>query len=147
MSDRVSNGLTLVMNIKSQESFLVLKGFLEGAAEQPPGENPIDKALNAIGKVHFARFVFLNEGQLAVITTYDGSFLNYIQAFTDKIGDIFNLLLSHMKDAPPLPVQENLPEFAEYVEANDLSFGKQIYSAYPNMTVVDILGLASQKTD
>lgn len=140
MATQVSNPLTLVMNIKSKEDFVALKNLLEKIDGSPPGKNPINNALTKIGTVHFARFVFLSEAQLAVITSYDGDFKLYIQAFTDEIGDVFNQLLSHMKDAPPLPVQENLRSFMEYVQVNDRSFGKSFYSAYPELTVEDILG-------
>lgn len=139
MTTQVSNPLTLVMNIKSPEDFIALKNMLEKIDSAPPGQNPINNALTKIGTVHFARFVFLSESQLSVITSYDGDFNLYIQAFTDQIGDIFNQLLSHMKDAPPLPVQENLKEFFEYVKVNDRSFGQSFYSAYPELTVFDIL--------
>jgi hypothetical protein len=44
---------------------------------------------------------------LGIITTYDGSFDDYLNEFIDEIGDIFNGLLQYMKDALPLPVQRN----------------------------------------
>lgn len=150
MTTQVSNPLTLVMNIKSPEDFVELQKLLGGIAAQPPGQNPIDNALTKIGTVHFARFVFLSETQLAVITSYDGDFVQYIQAFTDELGDIFDTLLSHMADAPPLPVKDNLKPFLEYIMANDRSrvngVLSTLYSAYPELTVVDILGMASKNS-
>jgi hypothetical protein len=93
--------------------------------------------------VHFARFVFLAPLQLSVITSYDGDFVQYIQAFTDELGDIFDTLLKYMVDAPPLPVKDNLKPFLEYIENNDRSrIGgvlQTFYSAYPTLTVFDIL--------
>ena len=146
MTTQVSNPLTLVMNIKSKEDFIELQKLLTGISDQPPGTNPIDNALTKIGTVHFARFVFLSEEQLAVITSYDGEFVQYIQAFSDALGDIFDALLSHMADAPRLPVQEHIKEFLEYIEANDRSrvngVLQPLYCAYPELTVVDILGAA-----
>lgn len=148
MTTQVSNPLTLVMNIKSQEDFVELQKLLGGISAKPPGENPIDNALTKIGTVHFARFVFLSETQLAVITSYDGDFVQYIQAFTDELGDIFDALLSHMSNPPPLPVQGNLKPFLEYVMANDRSRVNgelaPLYCAYPELTVQDILALASK---
>ena len=92
------------------------------------------------GPSHFARFVFLEDNtKLAVITTYDGSFEKYIQDFVDHVGEIFDVLLSHMKDAPPLPVQEHRDEFLAYVQANDLPGVGVFYSAYPDATVLTIL--------
>ena len=81
MSATVASPLTLVMTIKSPEDFAELKGLLAKLQGLPPDKNPITVALNRLATVHFARFVFLNDRQLAVITTYDGSFLEYIDAF------------------------------------------------------------------
>ena len=89
--------------------------------------------------MHFARFVFLeNNTKLAVITTYDGSFEDYINEFIDEIGDVFNALLAHMSDASPLPVQQNRQAFLDYVRKNDLRAIEPFYSAYPQATVLDI---------
>ncbi len=144
MSTQVSNPLTLVMNIKSPEDFVALQKMLGEIGSKPPGENPIDNALTKVGTVHFARFVFLSQTQLAVITSYDGEFDAYIRAFTEFLGEIFDALLSHMSDAPPLPVKDNISEFLAYVENNDRSFGRSFYSAYPTLSVADILGMAGE---
>ena len=74
-----------------------------------------------------------NNTKLAIITTYDGSFDDYLNEFIDEIGDIFNGLLQYMKDAPPLPVQRNRDTFREYVKANDLGAIEPFYSAYPEI--------------
>ncbi len=104
----VQSPLTLVMTIKSEQSHRELVALLTRMQSAPPDKNPIWMALNKLQTVHFARFVFLeNNTKLAVITTYDGSFDDYINEFIDEIGDVFNALLAHMKDAPPLPVQKN----------------------------------------
>ena len=57
----------------------------------------------------------------------------------DHIGDVFNDLLQHMADAPPLPVQQHRQEFLDYVLRNDLRCLGPFYSAYPERTVLDIL--------
>ena len=115
MPAQISNPLTLVMNIKSPADFAALQKLLGDIGAKPPGENPIDNALTKVGTVHFARFVFLSQTQLAVITSYDGDFDVYIKAFTHYLGDIFDALLSHMSDAPPLPVKDNIANFLAYV--------------------------------
>lgn len=136
----VQNPLTLIMDIKSTEDYAQLKGLLAKIQGAPPEQNPIFVALTKLKTVHFARFVFLsNNTQLAVITTYDGSFDSYINDFVDEIGDVFNALLAHMKNAPPLPVQKNRDAFLAYVKANDLRAIEPFYSAYPHASVVTIL--------
>src|SRR5262245_10915893 len=74
----VANPLTLVMNIAPGDHYARLKALLDNIQSMPPDKNPIVKALDHLGIVHFARFVFLGEKQLAVITTYDGDFEDYI---------------------------------------------------------------------
>jgi hypothetical protein len=127
------------MTIKSEGDFTQLSALLTQIQSAPPDKNPIWVALNTLKTVHFARFVFLEKNtKLAVITTYDGSFEDYINEFIDSIGDVFNALLAHMKDASPIPVQQNRKAFLDYVRANDLRAIEPFYSAYPRATVLDI---------
>ena len=135
----VQSPLTLVMAIKSEADYRELSALIHQIQSAPPGKNPIWVALDTLKTVHFARFVFLeNNTKLAVITTYDGSFEDYINEFIDAIGDVFNALLKHMKDASPLPVQQHRQAFLDYVRANDLRGIEPFYSAYPRATVLDI---------
>jgi hypothetical protein len=135
----VQSPLTLVMSIRSPEDFAQLTALLQKIQSAPQDRNPIWVALMKLNTVHFARFVFLeNNTKLAVITTYDGSFDAYINEFVDEIGDVFNALLAHMSDAPPLPVQQNRQAFLEYVRKNDLRAIEPFFSAYPRATVLDI---------
>lgn len=136
----VASPLTLIMTIRSEADYQKLNGLLQHIQSLPPDQNPIWVALNKLKIVHFARFVFLeNNTKLAVITTYDGSFEDYINDFIDAIGDVFNALLAHMDGAPPLPVQQHRQSFLDYVKANDLRGIEPFYSAYPQATVLDIL--------
>lgn len=135
----VQSPLTLVMSIKSADDAKALVALLGKIQSMPPEQNPIWAALTKLNIVHFARFVFLDQNtKLAVITTYDGSFEDYINDFIDEIGDVFNALLAHMAGAPPLPVQKFRKEFFDYVRANDLRAIEPFYSAYPKATVLDI---------
>jgi hypothetical protein len=135
----VQSPLTLIMKIKSDDDYQQLNALLDHIQSLPPNQNPVWVALDKLKTVHFARFVFLsNNSQLAVITTYDGTFDDYINEFIDAIGDVFNALLAHMQDAPPLPVQQHRAEFLAYVKANDLRGIEPFYSAYPTATVLTI---------
>jgi hypothetical protein len=140
MPDCVSSPLTLVMTIKSESDYQGLQTLLGGLQAQSPEKNPIWVALTKLGMVHFARFVFLSNSQLAIITTYDGSFEDYIDAFTNEIGKVFDMLFVHIKDAPPLPVSNNRQQFLDYIKKHDLSC-VSFYSAYPDLKVLDILTL------
>jgi hypothetical protein len=136
----VQSPLTLVMPVKSPEAQQQLAQTLQQVQALPPDQNPIVAALDNLKTVHFARFVFLEDNtRLAVITTYDGDFDRYINDFIDHIGQVFDLLLQFMADAPPLPVAEHRQEFLDYVRAHDLRCIEPFYSAYPDKTVLDIV--------
>jgi hypothetical protein len=135
----VQNPLTLVMKIKSPEDFQELEARIRQIQSAPPERNPIWIALDKLKMVHFARFVFLESNtKLAIITTYDGSFEDYLNEFIDEIGNVFNALLQHMDEAPPLPIQQNRDAFHQYIKAHDLGCIQPFYSAYPQATVLDI---------
>jgi hypothetical protein len=134
----VQRPLTLVMTLQSPESAQAVMTLLQGIQSGGADKNPITQALNTLRNVHFARFVFMNNNtQLAVITTYDGTFDAYINEFIDALGDVFNALLPHMKDGSAVPVQKNRDAFLAFVQANDLPV-VGFYSAYPQATVLDI---------
>ena len=139
----VQNPLTLIMTFKSPQDFEELRAKLTQIQSLPPDQNPLNQALISTGIVHFARFVFLeNNTKLGVFTAYDGSLDAYVNAFVDKVGKVFDLLLSHMADAPPLPVEQHRDEFLAYIKAHDLPVIEPFFSAYPTLTVLDILNNA-----
>ena len=134
----VQNPLTLVMPVRP-DARAALRAEVEQLQALPRDRNPVITALDAIGTVHFARFVFLDDDErLAVITTYDGDFERYIMDFVDHIGPVFDMLLRHMVDPPPLPVQQHPEEFLAYVRRHDLGCVGPFYSAYPTRPVIDI---------
>jgi len=142
----VQNPLTLIMKIKSSADYEQLNQLLQQIQSLPPAQNPIAVALTKIATVHFARFAFFeNNTKLGVITSYDGDFDTCINEFINEIGDVFNKLLLHMENAPPLPVQTYRKEFLQYVRDNDLPILQPFYSAYPTLTVLDILELAGSE--
>jgi hypothetical protein len=109
----------------------------------PQNSKAINDGLNAVGTVHFARFL-PEEGfaiglsqTLWVLTEYDGTFDQYIQDFVNQMGDIFDGLLGFVDDPPPLPVKDNVPAFAAWVSAHNVK--SNLYSAYPTLTVQAIL--------
>jgi len=135
----VQNALNLIADIKSPADQAALKAMLE----QSGGLN--NQILTAVGTVHFARFVFLcNNTQLALFTDYDGDLDTYVLDFIKVAHDLFNALLMHVADPPPLPVQEHPQEFLKWVRDHDApSVASYYYSAYPTLKVEDILSLAS----
>jgi len=130
----VQTPLTAIMTIKSPQDvhYRALQMLLNQVFPR------VKALLDKVGTVHFARFVFLdNNTKLALITTYDGSFENYIKNYIELAGNLFDRMLEHMKDAPPLPVRKYRDEFVEYVRRIDVE-SAVFYSSYPTSTVQDI---------
>jgi hypothetical protein len=134
----VSNALTLVVTAKSDEDLQKLKALIKQLQGLPREQNPIVQAMDRLGTVHFARFVFLKDRQLAIITSYDGEFDRYIDAFINEIGEVFDKILLHVEDASPVPVSRHRDEFLEFVRKHDLQSEPPFYSAYPKLTVGEI---------
>jgi hypothetical protein len=68
--------------------------------------------------VHFGRFTIV-DGNLCMFSFYDGDFSNYIRDFIYNVGAAFDALLAHVKDPPPLPVEEHPDEFIDWVMERD----------------------------
>lgn len=148
MSERVQFPLTLFLPIKAEHASALREKFKE--TDTGAG------ALASTGLVHFASlFVFEENNPMgipsniaAVITTYDGNFDAYVQAFVDNPGaaQLFNELLkvADVPDAADLiPVTKNAQAFAALMKTFDVTnvsnepWG-QWFSAYPGATVQNI---------
>jgi cytochrome P450/deferrochelatase/peroxidase EfeB len=148
-STMVTDGLNLWLEMKDPRMMPKLLLELAGV------KGVIDKALNDLHYVHFARFLPARNGQaLQVITSFDGDFRAYVLDFVLAIADQFDLILGYVRDwpppgtpaVPPYRVKDHPAEFLQFVTKNDLrrdadgAGGIGLYSAYPNRTVIDIVG-------
>lgn len=75
--------------------------------------------LDVVGTVHFARFDVI-DGNLTMVSVYDGDFETYIRDFIVAIGDVFDELMTFVEDPPPTPVGEHPSAFVDWVNARDL---------------------------
>ncbi len=132
------NTLCLVLNVLSPVHAKTLGELMVSTALD------VLKAFADIDTVHFARFLFLhNQMQFAIITVFDGPFINYSQDFTTHLGHVFDALLPHVEggDSSMIPVQQHFTQFhALMVSANFAPPGIW-YSAYPKLTVPNIQAL------
>jgi hypothetical protein len=58
--------------------------------------------------------------------------------FVNVLGPVFNAILDFIEDAPRLPVEKYPNEFIDFVNRNDMPSGG-VWSAYPEMTVIEII--------
>jgi hypothetical protein len=135
---QVQRGLNLYLPLKSPALMPALAGALE-----PLKKKKIFPALTRLADVHFARFVPAPDASaLWVITTFDGELEPYIMDFVGEIGDVFSELLQFIEGAPRLPVQQYPQDFVNFIESHNVTQGGDVWSAYPNLTVLDIEALS-----
>lgn len=148
---QVSHGLNLVLELKHPLKLPLMLWDIVLA------QNKIKRALETLSFVHFARFIPSWDGRALMVTTeFDGPLEPYVLDFVIALGDVFDTLLSYVKEPPrKLPVREHPEEFIRWVhewnrvpfvaprsEATlfPVGFDYPVYSAYPEKTVVDIIG-------
>jgi len=142
----VQSGLNLFLKLKSPAQMLPLMMTIASVQQQ------IDDALAGLHYVHFARFLPSQDySTLMVITVFDGSpklYLDsldsYLMDFVATIGDEFTAMLMFVQDAPRLPVKQYPQDFLAFVRAN-INQLAQPWSAYPDMTVIDIQNAESRR--
>jgi deferrochelatase/peroxidase EfeB len=155
---RVSHGLNLVLKLKHPE--LMPQMLWDIVIARPV----IQRALEGLSFIHFARFVPSWDGKALMVTTeFDGPLEPYVMDFAIALGEVFDRLLSYTVDAPPLPVSKHPEAFWKFVqEWNRVPFfpwgGKRpdsadpnspffpsnfdypLYSSYPDLSAIDIAG-------
>jgi hypothetical protein len=130
---QVQNALNLYLPLKNPTQMPALLALLQSAADD------VHEALSSLHYVHFARFLPSIDGSLLwVITAYDGGLESYIMDFVAVLGDAFTEILQFIAGAPPLPVQRYASEFTQFVISHNLA-QVGVWSAYPEITVIDIL--------
>ena len=130
---QVQNALNLYLPMKNPTQMPALLALLLAAAPK------VHDALAGLHYVHFARFLPSYDGSaLWVITAYDGGLESYIMDFVAVLGDQFTEILQFIAGAPPLPVQKYATDFTQFIMSHNLS-QVGVWSAYPEITVIDIL--------
>jgi hypothetical protein len=131
LEDQVQNALNLYLPLKTPAQLPALRAAL--IANAPT----VQAALRDLNYVHFARFLPSPDGSaLWVITSYDGGLHAYVMDFVAVLGDVFTDLLQFVRDAPRLPVQRYPRDFVAFIDKHNVPTG--VWSAYPQLTVIDI---------
>jgi cytochrome P450/deferrochelatase/peroxidase EfeB len=137
----VTSGLNLWLALERPEDMPKLLGLLQRSRQR------IDDALVNLHYVHFARFLPAPGGAaLQVITEFDGEFDAYVLDFVLAIGDEFDKILQFVRNRPAFSVKDDPARFLAFVRANNLGYSAdqpgniRLFSAYPNRTVLDIVG-------
>jgi cytochrome P450 len=128
--------LLLMMDLKAptQQHADALRSLLH--QQQPE----LTQALQRSGHVHFASFLLLeNDTRLALLAFIDQDINDHLPHLAGNLGPVLAPLLPHIRDAPPLPVQQHPWEFAEALRRfNVAPVGDYVFSAYPNASLAMI---------
>jgi hypothetical protein len=134
LEGQVQNALNLWLPLKSRAQMPALLAALN----TPEMRDEVHSALSGLHYVHFARFMPSPDGSILwVITEYDGGLQSYLMDFVATLGTVFTAILQFVQGAPRLPVQRYPRDFVKFIDAHNLPI--EAWSAYPDMTVIDIL--------
>jgi hypothetical protein len=114
-SDNLQRAMNLRMPLKDKTPM----GVAQLAAKLAGRMDEVVTGVNNVGNIHFARFDII-DGNLCMLSVYDGDFSNYIRDFIVAMGGFFNMIMEYVEDPPPVPIQQATEEFIEWVDRHDL---------------------------
>ena len=136
--DTAQAPLLTYMPIKSRMQGVALKFDTRDIKERGK------KASDAIGTLHFSHWVPFEKEAIGFFTIFCGDFAKYIQDFTDHTNFVFNSVFPHVLGGAPTPIEKNAAAFYQWaVDYNYPPIG--FYSAYPGLSVQDILALLADR--
>jgi hypothetical protein len=112
------------------------------AEQLPPMMPKLFRATDTIGRVHYSRFTVLSERTLLFLGDFDGEFDQLMADLARLAGPVFDAILHHVDNPPPVPVAANVDAFVKWAAAH-LVRAVNLYTAYPNVTAKEIKALAS----
>ena len=130
------NHFTLSFPLKAPADANVL------AKQLPPLMPDLLRATDTIGRVHYSRFAVLSEKTLLFLGDFDGEFDQLMADLAKLAGPVFDAILHHVNNPPPMPVAANVDAFVKWAAAH-LVRAVNLYTAYPGVTAKEIKALAS----
>jgi len=100
-------------------------------------EHVAESPLPAIGTIHFARWVLIdNDTRFLFASHYDGSWDSYMEDFAYKAGDAMDMIFGNCVGYPEGGARdvEGFKQFVRRVELKEML----VFSSYPDATVKDI---------
>lgn len=115
-SENVQRMMNLIMPLKDPSPV----GRAKAALAIAQNVDEIFDGLDNVGTVHTARFLLL-DGNLCMISVYDGDFSNYIRDFIVTIGSVFDDVMRLVEGGDALiPTTQNVERFIDWVHDHDL---------------------------
>src|SRR5580692_9031431 len=97
----IQSHLTIAFPMKSAEDAKAIAGELS------PLMADFAKAQDAIGSVHYSRFLAWGDKSLLFLADIDGDAEKLYGDFAESAGTVFDAIFKHVGDPPPTPVASN----------------------------------------
>ncbi len=127
----IQSHLTITFPIKSPADARAI------AEELPTLMADFAKAQDAIGSVHYSRFLPFDDNSLIFLADVDGELEKLSGDLAKSAGPVFDSIFKHVSDPPPTPVASNSDAFIKWVKQHS-SNPLIVYSAFGNASVQDI---------
>jgi hypothetical protein len=129
------NHITITFPIKSPADAKAI------AQELPPLMPDFAKAQDAIGSVHYSRFLALDDKTLIFLADIDGDVEKLSGDLAKSAGPVFDAIFKHVENPPPSPVASNSDAFIKWTKQNS-THPLVDYSAFKGSSVQDIKSTA-----
>lgn len=94
--------------------------------------------LDNVGTVHFARFDII-DGNLCMLSVFDGDFRAYIRDFIVVFGSVFDALMAFVEDPPTTPCAHHVEEFVDWIAAHDaFHIQGDVSKMFPRASLTDV---------
>ena len=127
----IQSHLTITFPIKSPADARAI------AEELPALMADFAKAQDAIGSVHYSRFLPFDDNSLIFLADIDGELEQLSGDLAKSAGPVFDAIFKHVADPPPTPTAGNSDAFIKWVKQHS-SNPLIVYSAFGNASVQDI---------
>jgi hypothetical protein len=127
----IQNHITISFPIKSPSDAKAI------AEELPPLMPDFAKAQDAIGSVHYSRFLAWGDTALLFLADIDGDVKKFYGDLAKSAGPVFDTIFKHVVNPPPTPAASNSAAFIQWVKHNS-SHPLIGYAAYENSSVQDV---------
>jgi hypothetical protein len=131
----IQNHITITFPIKSPADAKAI------AEELPPLMPDFAKAQDAVGSVHYSRFLPLDDQTLIFLADIDGTVEQLGGTLAKSAGAVFDAIFKHVNNPPPTPVAGNSEAFIQWVKQHSAD-PLIVYSAFENASVQDIKSAA-----
>ena len=131
----IQSHLTITLPIKSPADARAI------AEELPQLMGDFTKAQDAIGSVHYSRFLPFDDNSLIFLADIDGDLEKLSGDLAKSAGPVFDAIFKHVENPPPTPVASNADAFIKWVKQHSSNplIG---YTAFANSSVQDIAAAA-----